>query len=80
MSISALPLASPGAGLWRLSGGDGLVHLQILFSPSAAVSPETPAGDPSQGGGTCLETTSATPLVTCRVKPTTESRARSERS
>lgn len=31
---------------------------------------------PCGGSGTCLETTSASPLVTSRVKPTAESRAR----
>lgn len=60
----------PSAGPWRLN--DSLLHLY-----------HASLGDTSQSrsrsSGSRLETTSATPPVTCRVKPTTESRARSER-
>lgn len=62
-----------------LARGDWMTAYCTFKPPVHHASLEDTSQSPRRSSRTCLETTSATPPVTCRVKPTTESRARSER-
>lgn len=69
----------PSAGLWRLS--DGLVHLQSSRPPTPLLLwAQRHQPEPSSRQWDMPQDNICHPLVTCRVKPTTESRACSERS